>query len=166
MSKTELFIVVMAHVFAFYLAVGLLAITGGAVYLFGPETETYLSPVVVFGPTDGVTRDESKVCFTLHLTKVHAAVPLKYVFFIEAKLSERIPVAAYLVDDKDKKTAQDLKTHAVGTSWRRRYCFEMPATMPDDQEIRITGHAIHRRHPFWNTVTEIQPFNVAQLQRR
>ena len=126
-----------------------------------PALETWASPVVAFAPVDAITRDESRVCFALHIEKLHAAVPMKYTFFAEARLSDRIPVAAYLVDDGLRRLKNaDLVTHPVGERWTRRYCFDLPQTVAD-LDIRVTGTALHRRHPLWDTPTPIPGFFVA-----
>lgn len=165
MRKTEMFIVVLAHVLGVYLAIGLVGGIGTGVYIFGPSIEVLVSPVVRFRPVDHVYRDKSKACFALHITKAHAAVPLKYSFSVEAKLSALIPVSAYLVRSATDRTLipQDLQNHTVGTSWTRVYCFGMPSTIADNQEIRVTGAASHRRHPFWTSTTPIPPFNIPPL---
>ena len=129
--------------------------------LFCPEIETALSPVVVFAPVDAISRDATRICFALHIEKRHAAVPLKYSFFVEARLSDRIPVAAYLVDAAHRRLPNaDLVTHPVGERWTRHYCFDLPQTVAD-LDVRVTGGALHRRHPLWDTPTSIPSFNVA-----
>ena len=126
-----------------------------------PEIETALSPVVAFAPVDAISRDATRVCYALHIEKRHAAVPLKYSFFVEARLSDRIPVAAYLVDaDRHRLKNADLATHPVGERWTRHYCFELPQTVAD-LDVRVTGAALHRRHPLWDTPTPIPGFFVA-----
>ena len=126
-----------------------------------PALETWLSPVVAFAPVDSITRDATRVCFALHIEKLHAGVPLKYSFVVEARLSDRIPVAAYLADDHLRRLGNsDLVTHPVGERWTRHYCFDLPQTVAD-LDIRVSGTALHRRHPFYDTPTPIPSFNVA-----
>ncbi len=150
-----------APVFGGYLGVVTLGGLDALVTRVLPAFETELSPVVRFAPIDDVFRDKTKVCFTLHITKLHAAVPLKYSFAAEARLSDRIPVAAYLVDDALRRLKMaDLVTHPVGDRWTRHYCFELPQTIAD-LDIRVSGLALHRRHPLYDTVTPIPSFNVA-----
>lgn len=125
-----------------------------------PALETWASPVVAFAPVDAISRDATRVCFALHIEKLHDAVPLKYAFFVEARLSDRIPVAAYLVDDGLHRLKNaDLVTHPVGERWTRHYCFDLPQTVAD-LDVRVTGTALHRRHPLWDTPTPIPSFNV------
>lgn len=165
MRLSEIGISVLAHVFGFYMAMGTLLVLFGGVYLYGPSLETLVSPIVGFAPVDGITRDADKVCFDLHIVKLHAAVPIIYTFFVEAHLSERMLVAAYLADQYNHKLAKkdsDLITHAVGEHWTRHYCFELPQTV-QDLDIRVGGEARHRRHPFYDTPTPIPPFNVPAL---
>ncbi len=123
--------------------------------------ETTLSPVVAFAPVDAIVRDNERACFVLHIEKLHAAVPMKYTFFAEARLSDRIPVAAYLVNDHLQRTKNsDLVTHPVGERWSRHYCFELPQTIAG-LDIRVTGTALHRRHPLYDTPTPIPAFFAA-----
>ena len=125
-----------------------------------PGIETLVSPIVAFDPVTRVTRAKDKVCFDLDMTKLHAAVPIKYTFFVEARLSDRIPVAAYLADRQNRRLKNaDLTTHSVGEHWTRHYCFDPPRTV-QDLDIRVSGTALHRRHPFYDTPTPIPPFNV------
>ena len=126
-----------------------------------PVLETALSPIVAIAPVDAIVRDQDRVCFELHIEKLHAAVPMKYTFLAEARLSDRIPVAAYLVDDQLRRLKNaDLVTHPVGERWTRHYCFDLPQTIAG-LDIRVTGTAWHRRHPLYDTPTPIPGFFVA-----
>lgn len=147
-------------------------------YVYGPSIEPFVFGYVVKIPAADrawrgyITRRETHrevevSCFRLHgLRKLAPAVPTKYAFQIEAKLSDKINVSSY-VADKDHQTSQDdLSTHPVGMVWDQSYCFEMPGTIADDQEIRVSGHAEHTRlvfgkpFPFWQSVTPIPEFLV------
>lgn len=150
-----------APLFGGYLGVVTLGGLDALVTRVCPALEAWLSPVVAIAPVDAILRDKAHVCFALHITKLHAAVPIKYAFFVEARLSDRIPVAAYLVDEhlRRQKNA-DLVTHPVGERWMRHYCFDLPQTV-EDLDLRVTGSALHRRHPFYDTPTPIPSFFVA-----
>lgn len=144
-----------------YLGVVTLGGLDALVTRFCPAFETWASPVVAFAPVDTISRDATRVCFSLHIEKLHAAMPLKYSFFVEARLSDRIPVAAYLVDDRLHRLKNaDLVSHPVGERWTRRYCFDLPQTVAD-LDIRVTGTALHRRHPLYDTPTPIPGFTIA-----
>ena len=150
-----------APLFGGYLGVVTLGGLDAVVTRLFPVLEAWLSPVVAIAPVDAIHRDEDRVCFALHIEKLHAAVPMKYTFFAEARLSDRIPVAAYLVDDQLRRLKNaDLVTHPVGERWTRHYCFDLPETLRD-LDIRVTGTALHRRHPFYDTPTPIPGFVAA-----
>ena len=150
-----------APLFGGYLGVVTLGGLDALVTRICPELETALSPVVAFAPVDAIVRDQDRVCFVLHIEKLHAAVPMRYTFFAEARLSDRIPVAAYLVDDQLRRMKNaDLVTHPVGERWTRHYCFDLPQTIAD-LDIRVTGTAWHRRHPLYDTLTPIPVFFAA-----
>ena len=150
-----------APLFGGYLGVVTLGRLDALVSRVCPILETWLSPVVAFAPVDGIVRDQERVCFALHIQKLHAGVPMKYMFFVEARLSDRIPVAAYLVDDHLRRLKNaDLVTHPVGERWTRHYCFDLPQTV-QDLDIRVSGSALHRRHPFYGTPTPIPAFFAA-----
>ena len=150
-----------APLFGGYLGVVTLGGLDALVTRICPALETTLSPVVAFAPVDVIFREQDRVCFELHIEKLHAAVPMRYTFFAEARLSDRIPVAAYLVDDDLRRLKNaDLVTHPVGERWTRHYCFDLPQTIAD-LDIRVSGTAWHRRHPLYDTPTPIPAFNVA-----
>ena len=150
-----------APLFGGYLGVVTLGGLDALVTRLCPALEASVSPVVAFAPVDAIVRDHDRVCFVLHIEKLHAAVPMKYTFVAEARLSDRIPVAAYLVDDRLVRLRNaDLVTHPVGERWTRHYCFDLPQTV-QDLDIRVSGTALHRRHPFYDTPTPIPSFFVA-----
>lgn len=140
----------------------LILMNNGLAYV--PQIETWISPVVVFSPVKVTYRDENKACFALPIEKRAAAVPIKYEFFVEAKLSSKIVVSAYIAnDDWTKRSPSDLENHPVGSKWTRRYCFELPSTIADFQPLRVSGYALHRRHAVYDTRTNIDPFVIAAL---
>ena len=150
------------------------AVMAAVFYFFGADIENaVVGPVVKFDATTKifrgyVTNPASKrevevACFTLHIEKKHQATPLKYAFFVEARLSDLIPASAYLADDHHFKAESDLQTHPVGQRWSRDYCFEMPGTIADSQDIRVSGYAEHQRHSLWHSITHIPPFVIPAL---
>lgn len=159
---------------ALFMAATVYSIVRDFVTSQGPKIETTYFPIVTFPlKTDKIKRDRVRTCFALHPQKQRAGKPKGYFFWVQVftgkgtgELSDLIPVAAYITDDKFHAISQEYENHDPGISWTRYYCFETPGTVSDKQAMHITGEARHDTAWVpWRTVSDIPPFEVPAIKK-